>query len=133
MEESAIVVGGRILVMDDDKMIRDLACDMLESIGYEVAVSMDGAGAIELYERARKRGSPFDAVIMDLTIPGSMGGREAIKKLVEIDPEVKAIASSGYPDDPVMSDSEKFGFTSAIAKPYRIKELGEILQKTIRG
>ena len=76
---------------------------------------------------------PFDAVIMDLTIPGGMGGKEAIKRLLEIDPEVKAIVSSGYSNDPIMADFKKYGFCGVVAKPYTLEELGEALSVLING
>jgi DNA-binding NarL/FixJ family response regulator len=77
-------------------------------------------------------GQPFDVVIMDLTIPGGMGGKEAIKKLLEIDPKVKAIVSSGYSTDPVMADFRSYGFSGVAVKPYNIEELSEILDKVIK-
>jgi len=122
---------GRILVMDDEKHLRNLADGVLGSIGYKVTTAIDGEEAIELYEVAMDSGDPFDAVIMDLTIPGGMGGKEAIKKLTEIDPGVKAIVSSGYSTDPVMADFREYGFSGVIAKPYRISELSEVLHGVI--
>jgi len=122
---------GKILVMDDEKAIRDLSAEMLESIGYEVALARDGAEAIEIYKLAKDSGNPFNVVIMDLTVPGGMGGREAVEKLREIDPGVKAVVSSGYTNDPVMVDFKKYGFSGVIAKPYKFAELSEVLHKTI--
>ena len=133
-EEEKLITGkGRILVMDDMDFIRELATEMLGNLGYKVTTAIDGAEAIELYKKAKESGQPFDAVIMDLTIPGGMGGKVAIQKLIEIDPEVKAIVSSGYSNDPVMAHFEEYGFKGVITKPYRINELGEILQKVIIG
>ena len=91
----------------------------------------DGGEAIELYREAKENSKPFDVVIMDLTIPGSMGGREAIKRLIEIDPNVKAIVSSGYSNDPVMAEYTKYGFRDVITKPYKIEELSKTLAKVI--
>ena len=99
--------------------------------GYEVEFARDGREAIEKYIEAKQSNKPFDVVIMDLTIPGSMGGREAIKRLIEIDPNVKAIVSSGYSNDPVMAEYTKYGFRDVIAKPYKIEELSKILAKVI--
>ncbi|MEW6738724.1 MAG: GAF domain-containing protein [Nitrospirota bacterium] len=124
---------GKVLVMDDEELIREVTCDMLRSMGYEVESAGDGQEAIELYKKARESGQPFGAVVMDLTVRGGMGGREAIKRLFEIDPDVKAIVSSGYPDDPIMSDFKKYGFRSVVAKPYKIQELSEILRKVLAG
>ncbi|MBW1728942.1 MAG: response regulator, partial [Deltaproteobacteria bacterium] len=100
--------------------------------GYEVALARDGAEAIEIYKLAKDSGNPFNVVIMDLTVPGCMGGREAVEKLREIDPGVKAVVSSGYNNDPVMVDFKKYGFSGVIAKPYKFAELSEVLHKTIR-
>ncbi|MEA3415955.1 MAG: response regulator [Thermodesulfobacteriota bacterium] len=122
---------GKILVMDDQEVIREVAGEMIEVLGYEVEFAKDGAEAIELHKKAKKSAQPFDAIIMDLTIPGGMGGKETIQKLIEIDPETKAIVSSGYSNDPIMADYRKYGFCGVIAKPYKIKELGEILYKVI--
>jgi DNA-binding NarL/FixJ family response regulator len=86
---------------------------------------------IRLYKSASETGKPFDAVIMDLTVPGGMGGKETIKKLLEIDPEVRTIVSSGYANDPIMVNYQKYGFKGALVKPHEIHELDETLQKVI--
>ncbi len=122
---------GRVLVVDDDEMVRDVAAKMLGNLGYQVDLSTDGAHAVETYSRACLDGMPHAAIIMDLTIPGGMGGKECIKKLLEINPGAVAIASSGYSDDPILSNYGEFRFKGAISKPYRIEDLGEILRKTI--
>lgn len=96
-------------------------------------MARDGFEAIELYKRARESGQPFDAVILDLTIPGGMGGKETIQNLLEIDPQVKAIVSSGYSNDPVMADFRKYGFHDVVAKPYRVEELKKVLDKVVMG
>ena len=119
---------GRILIMDDEELIRELASDMLINMGYRVTTAIDGAQAIEAYKEAMESESPYDAVIMDLTVPGGMGGAEATRRLMEIDPEVKAIVSSGYSNDPVMTGFREYGFKGVIAKPYEITELGAVLQ-----
>jgi PAS domain S-box-containing protein len=129
-EETPAVRGsGRVLIMDDEEMIRDVAGKILSRIGYEVESARDGAEAIELYEKAEKKGRPFDAVIMDLTIPGGMGGKETIRKLLAIDPGVKAIVSSGYSSDPIMAEFKSYGFSGVVAKPYTIKTLTEAVNK----
>jgi len=125
---------GRVLVMDDEEPIRTTMRDILVRLGYDVAFAEDGVQAIEIYRNAMdKRGTPFDAVIMDLTIAGGMGGKEAVKKLIEIDPNVKAIVSSGYSRDPVMAEYQQFGFCGVIAKPFRIKDLSEVVHRAIHG
>ncbi|MBA7519214.1 Sensor kinase CckA [subsurface metagenome] len=124
---------GRVLVMDDEEPIRELVAQMLSHCGYEVTTVKDGVEAMELYKKERDNGRPFDVVIMDLTIPGGMGGKEATQRLLEIDPGVKVIVSSGYSNDPIMADYKKYGFCGVIAKPYRIKELSEVLKKVITG
>lgn len=118
---------GRVLVMDDEEMIRDAAGEMLKALGYEVDFAADGREAIGKYAAAMEAGERFYAVIMDLTVPGGMGGAEAVRKLRELDPDVKAVASSGYSAYPVMAESEKYGFSDVVAKPYRLEELGRVL------
>jgi two-component system cell cycle sensor histidine kinase/response regulator CckA len=119
---------GRILVMDDEEIIWDVAGQMLTHLGYETAFAVNGDEAIQIYQDARQQNHPFDAVILDLTIKGGMGGRETIIKLLEIDPLVKAFVSSGYSDDPVVTGFKAYGFTGVIVKPYNIQELGEALE-----
>ncbi|MBA7554674.1 Sensor kinase CckA [subsurface metagenome] len=122
---------GKILVMDDDETVRDITVKMLKEIGYEVTLASEGAEALELYKAAGELGQTFAAVIMDLTIPGGMGGRETARRLYEIDPGVKAIVASGYAYDPVMVEFRKYNFCGAIVKPYQIDELNELLHEII--
>ncbi|MBI5238337.1 MAG: response regulator [Deltaproteobacteria bacterium] len=124
---------GRILVMDDEDMVRGVAGAILTELGYDVGFAASGSEAIELYREAKKTAHAFDAVIVDLTIPGGMGGKEAVKRLLELDPEVKAIVSSGYSEDPIMSDFKKYGFKAVIAKPYRIPELSKTVHDVVSG
>ncbi|HWR58838.1 MAG TPA: PAS domain S-box protein, partial [Thermodesulfovibrionales bacterium] len=132
LREERIVSGkGRILVMDDEDMVRSVICEILGHIGYEVGPARDGLEAIELYKKSRELGVLFDAVILDLTVPGGMGGKETIRKLLEIDPKVKAIASSGYSNDPVMANFREYGFASVIPKPYRIAEISKVLAEVL--
>ncbi len=131
-EEEKLFMGkGKILVMDDDEMIRELSCVMLDRIGYEAATAREGAEAITLYKEAQESGQPFDAVILDFTISSGMGGKEAIQELLEIDPEIKAIISSGYSNDPIMSNFREYGFSGVIPKPCKITELSEIVSNVI--
>ena len=132
-EETLLGGKGKVLVMDDEATIRELMLDLLNRLGYEAELAKDGSEAIEKYEGAKKSGRPFDAVIMDLTIPGGMGGKEAIKQLREIDPRIKAIVSSGYHNDPIMAEYERYGFKDVMAKPYTVKKLSEVLNKVIKS
>ena len=119
--------GGSILVMDDEESIRTLAAEMIDYLGYRVTICSNGAEAIALYDAARKAGSPFAAVIMDLTIPGGMGGREAAEQILAIDPQACLIVSSGYSNDPIMADYRAYGFSAAVSKPSTISEFGQLL------
>ena len=124
---------GRVLVMDDEDFIKDVMGSMLEVLGYETAFADDGAQAISLYQEALDNGTRFDAVIMDLTIPGGIGGKEAIKDLLRIDPTVKAIVSSGYSNDPIMSNFREFGFAGVVAKPFQIEDLSDVLRRVAQA
>jgi PAS domain S-box-containing protein len=124
---------GRILLMDDEEIVRKVTGEILKVLGYEVEFAQDGAEAITLYAKAMESGRPFDAVIMDLTIPGGIGGREAIQKLRELDPNVKAIVSSGYSQDPILADFAAYGFRAALAKPFSSSTLSSVLYKVLTG
>lgn len=126
-KESLLIGRGKILLMDDEEMILETSGAMLQRLGYEVEFAKDGHEAVELYKVAQSSGKPFNAVILDLTIPGSMGGKETILRLKAIDPNVKSIVSSGYAHDSAMSDCEKYGFQGVLPKPYRMRELGEAM------
>ncbi|MEI6702755.1 MAG: ATP-binding protein, partial [Deltaproteobacteria bacterium] len=119
--------GGLILVMDDDGIIRELASEMLEYLGYEVETCAEGTEAVALYKAARQSGKPFAAVIMDLTIPAGMGGKEAAQQILAIDPSACLIVSSGYSNDPIMADFTMYGFRAAVAKPYSMAEFSRLL------
>jgi len=124
---------GKILVMDDEDMIRAIISEMLDSLGYSAEFAKNGSEAIECYRRAYESGEPFDAVILDLTVPGGMGGKETIKGLLGVDSGIKAIVSSGYSNDPIMAEFREYGFKGVIAKPYKPAELNEILQSVLTG
>jgi PAS domain S-box-containing protein len=124
---------GRILVMDDEEKIRDVAAEILRLIGYEVDLARDGDEAVALFKKAETDKQPYSAVIMDLTIPGGMGGKEAIKTLREIDNDVIAIVSSGYSNDPIMADYRAYGFSGVISKPYMASDLRKILEEVLKG
>jgi two-component system cell cycle sensor histidine kinase/response regulator CckA len=132
LNERQILKGqGKILVMDDDVMVRDMLSGMLQNLGYEAHCAENGEEAIKLYIAALDVNQPFTAVILDLTVPGGMGGKEAIGKLLKIDPQVKAIVSSGYSEDPIMAEFVTYGFSGVIAKPYRVLEVSNLLNTLI--
>jgi len=124
---------GRILLMDDEEMVREAAAAILRELGYEVDFAENGVEALDKYGREMASNRPFDAVIMDLTIPAGMGGKEAVKRLLEIDPGARVIVSSGYSNDEIMSDFARFGFSAVIAKPYRIADLGRTVKSVVEG
>ncbi len=133
-EEPGLIKGsGRILIMDDDPLIRDIIKRMLGVLGYSCDSALDGKMALEKYTEADENKEPFDLVIMDLTIPGGMGGGEAIKKLLEIAPDAKAIVVSGYSSDEIISNYEEYGFKGVVHKPFKIEELSRVIQTVING
>ncbi len=114
---------GRVLVMDDEELIRSVAGEMIKALGHEVEFAEHGDAAIEKYRSGGEAGRPFDIVILDLTIRGGLGGKETVQQLLAADPGVKAIVSSGYSDDEVLSDYHKYGFAARLTKPYDFEEL----------
>jgi len=106
---------------------------LLQYLGYDVSCAEDGTEAIKMYRESMAEGRPYDVVIIDLTIPGGMGGKEAIEKLRELDPNVKAIVSSGYSSDPIMANYQDFGFNAVVTKPYDLSELGATVKSTMAG
>ncbi len=124
--------GERIMVIDDEPLVRGLALEMLRALGFDPAGAGEGGVALDLYREAKKEGRPFAAVIMDLTIPGGMGGKETIGRLHEFDPAVRAIVSSGYSNDPVMANHAAYGFAEVLAKPYQIDDLRDVLARVLK-
>jgi PAS domain S-box-containing protein len=132
-DESVRTGHGRVLIMDDEEIVRDVVGQMLTRMGYDVEFALNGTEAIEVYRRAWDAQKPFDAVILDLTIPMGIGVRETMKRLRDIDPQVRAVVSSGFSNDPMMREFKKFSFAGALAKPYRQEELGKMLHNIIAG
>lgn len=122
---------GKILLMDDEETIRKVVGEILTYFGYQVVSAKEGNEAVAIYKSAFEKGHPFDVVIMDLTIPGGMGGQEALTHLLAINPKVKAIVSSGYANDPIIADYQKYGFAGVVIKPYKFDELNEILAEVL--
>lgn len=133
VEEKAVRGRGKVLVMDDERLIREVTGEMLDFLGYEAEFAAEGIEAVRMAREAKEAGSPFLAAILDLTIPGGMGGKEAVSKILEIDPEIKAIVSSGYSKDPIMSDFGKYGFSGVIAKPYTVAEFSSVVNSVLAG
>lgn len=113
--------------MDDEDMVGEIACMMLKYLGFDAVWVASGVQAIEEYEKQKQAGQAYTAVIMDLTIPGGMGGKEAIQEILALDPAVKAFVSSGYANDPIMVNCKDYGFAGAIAKPFDIAAVQQIL------
>jgi PAS domain S-box-containing protein len=122
---------GRILLIDDEEIIRRSAGSLMERLGYEVTVAEDGKTGIRLHEKAVQENRPYDVIIMDLTIPGGMGGEETVKTLKKIDPDVKVVVSSGYSTDAILSRYEEYGFSAAVAKPWKMEELTDTLEQVM--
>jgi CheY-like chemotaxis protein len=123
---------GKILIMDDDVSVLSVAVEMLEYLGYDVDTASDGNKAIDSYNESIKAGHPYNLVILDLTVPGGMGGKETIKKLNELDSNVKAVVSSGYASDPIMANYRDYGFRGVMEKPYTIDQLSSVLAKLLQ-
>ena len=119
--------------MDDEEMIRGLLRELLETLGYTVECVQDGAEAVAVYQRAQAAGQPFATVILDYAIPGGMGGLETLARLRAIDPQVTALISSGYANNPVVADWAYYGFSGVVAKPYTIAQLQEALHHALSG
>lgn len=123
------LAGGKVLVMDDQMDIRAILGKILSAMNCICEFAADGQEAIERFRRANESGEPFDIVFLDLTIPGGMDGREALVKLKEIDPDAIVVVASGYSNDPIMSDYEKYGFSDRLEKPFKIVDIGRIMER----
>lgn len=122
----------KVLIMDDEEIIRVVSSNMLKFMGYDVEVAGNGDEAVALFRSEKNMGRPFDAVILDLTVRGGMGGAETMKRLLAMDPEINAIVSSGYTQDPVMADFKEYGFKAVLPKPYKMAELDEVLKSVVQ-
>ena len=121
----------RILVMDDEEVIREVCVELLTALGYEVESVVDGQAMLDCYRAGLQQEAPYDLVIMDLTIPGAMGGKEAMAKLLEIDPEAKGIVCSGYSNDSIMADFKGYGFQGSCVKPFQFTVLTQVVKEVL--
>lgn len=127
----AVKGGAKVLVMDDDELVRDVVAMMLSMLGYEAGIAVDGTEAVELFRKARLSGEPYDIAILDLVVPGGMDGRETLERLKEIDPAVRAIVSTGFSHDPVVANFKELGFAGVLAKPYVVSEFASVVKKVL--
>ena len=130
---TAALGGSRVLVMDDEEFIRNLAASILKRQGCRVTTVADGTEALREYRLARESGEPYALVILDLTIPGGMGGRQTMEELLKLDPAVRAIVSSGYSNDLVLANYQAHGFRGMISKPYDVADFADTVERVLRG
>jgi len=123
---------GKVLLMDDEQIILDVTLEVLNYLEYEVMFARDGEAALGLYKNEKEAGRPFDLVILDLSVPEGLGGKETIALLKAYDPAVKAIVSTGHSNDPVVLDFMLYGFSGKLSKPYKISDLKELLEQQIK-
>ena len=123
---------GKILLMDDEQIILEVTEEVLKFLGYEVMFAREGQAALDLYKQEKNAGAPFDLVILDLSVPQGMGGKEAIGLFKAFDPEVKAVVSTGYSNDPAVLDFRGYGFSGKLSKPYKINDLKKVLEQLIK-
>ncbi|MFA5267329.1 MAG: response regulator [Methanoregula sp.] len=123
---------GKVLLMDDEQIILDVTLEVLRFLEYDVMFARDGVAALNLYKQEKEAGVPFDLVILDLSVPEGLGGKDTIGLLKSYDPSVKAIVSSGYSNDPVVQDFNQYGFSGRLSKPYKINDLKGILEQQIK-
>ena len=123
---------GKVLLMDDEQIILDVTLEVLKFLGYSVMFAREGLAAIELYKNEKAAGVPFDLVILDLSVPDGIGGKEAIGLLKAFDPDVNAVVSTGFSNDPVVLDFASYGFSGKLTKPYKINDMKKVLEQLIR-
>ena len=123
---------GKVLLMDDEQIILDVTQEVLKFLKFDVVSARDGLAAIDLYKKEKIAGTPFDIVILDLSVPTGMGGKETIEHLRKFDPAIKAIISSGYTNDPVVEDFSSYGYCGRLTKPYRIADLKNLLEPLMK-
>jgi CheY-like chemotaxis protein len=131
-EREPVSATGRLLVMDDEQTVADVTCAMAQRLGYETTSVPDGEAALTAYAQAVTEQHPFDLVIMDLTVPGGMGGREAVQRLHELYPDARVIVASGYSDDASIAEYAQRGFIASLAKPYTMEQLEHVLRESSR-
>ena len=124
---------GKILVMDDEEVLRNLVGTILQQMGHEVELVADGKMAIKAYQDVKRQGKPFDVVMLDLTVPTGIGGLETLRALLQIDPAVKAVVMTGYSNDPVLLEPESHGFKGGLAKPFDRDQLQTLLSRTMHN
>lgn len=127
------VAGTRVLVLDDEEVVRVVMGEILQELGYEVTYAVEGEAAVSEYREAQRKGASFAVVITDLTIPGGMGGLEATREILKIDPDARVIVSSGYATDPIMTDFAAYGFKGRVEKPYRLEILQKVVEQVLKG
>ena len=132
LSEEPIPGEGTILIMDDEKLVREVMGNMLICLGYTVKYAKNGKEAIDKYKQAKQTKISFDCVILDLTVCEGMGGKETMRELLKFDPDITAIVTSGYSNDPIIANFKNFGFKDAIIKPIKISELSNIMHNTIQ-
>ncbi len=122
----------RVLVLDDEELILELVRDIFQLLDLEVETVIDGKEAIQVFKDAWEQGNPFDLVVLDMTLPGDLDGVSTLREIRKIDPEIKAVVSSGYSADDIISNAQKYGFDAAVPKPYSISVLRETVDKLLK-
>ncbi len=121
----------KVLVLDDEELILELVEDIFHVLDLDVETVLDGRQAVEIFGKAKEKGEPFDLVLLDMTLPGELDGAAALREMRKIDPEIKAVVSSGYSADDIVSNASKYGFDAAVPKPYSISVLRETINKLL--